>query len=58
MKEIKNSPVISTILSDLGLPKEFYDLPYRASTEIYDDNDWTGLKNYESDGSDGEDSEE
>ena len=58
MKEIKNSPIIQTVLSDLGLPKEFYDLPYRSASEVEADLSYAGLKNFESDGSDGEEDEE
>jgi hypothetical protein len=42
----------------LGLPKEFYDLPYRSASEVEAQLSYAGLKNFESDGSDGEEDEE
>lgn len=38
MKKIKDSEIMSEILKDLGLPTDFYDLPYKSHIEEGDKN--------------------
>lgn len=33
MKKIKESEIMPEILKDLGLPNDFYDLPYKSYTD-------------------------